>query len=423
MINVNMFEKDNLKVLGLLVRFNRNNMGLSLRDLGQLANVSHTQISNFERGIVILNSRTINDIFKVLKINFYDGKDISEEFDRYFKQIFKHIMFYDYDEAKILIEEIEVKKDIYENSILVVNFIIIRLLYYIITNTYLEDKDRILSQTENILEFFSDTQKQLFYFIQGLDKLNVEYYYDSRMFFRKALSLGNSKIDILIKEHYVVTLSKAYKWVDARLIADECILEYESQMNYVRAMRLRTRVAYDQIQIYHYDEAKEIYNYVKDFSIRYNVKDLENRCNTRLEYIAVLEKKYDIAERYLEKVGPEYAKIYYYVKFYILENKKDKEKIINYYNEIINLSIGSKFKDFADHFTVLMMKNNNLSMDKKVYERILWKLLDLSLSRDDADTIEYTAKTLIDFYKKERYYKKALEASEIYLHYLKFGVK
>ena len=70
MINVNMFEKDNLKVLGLLVRFNRNNMGLSLRDLGQLANVSHTQISNFERGIVILNSRTINDIFKVLKIKF-----------------------------------------------------------------------------------------------------------------------------------------------------------------------------------------------------------------------------------------------------------------------------------------------------------------------------------------------------------------
>lgn len=423
MRNINMVEKKNLKVLGLLVRLNRNNMGLSLRDLGQLANVSHTQISNFERGIIILNSRTINDILKVLKIDFYDEKEISDEFDKYYTQIFKHIMFYDYDEAKLLIEEIEVKKEIYENSILVVNFTIIRLLYYIITNTYLEDKDRILSQNANILEFFSDNQKQLFYFIQGLDKLNDEYYKDSRMLFKKALTIGNSKIDILIKEHYVVTLSKAYKWVDARLIADDCILKYETQLNYVRAMRLRTRIAYDQIQIYHYDEAKEIYNHVKDFSIRYNVKDLENRCNTRLAYIAVLEKKYDIAESYLNKVTPDYAKIYYYIKFHILENKKDKGDLIKFYNGVLDSSIGHEFKDFAADFTVLMMKTNNLKMDKAVYEKNVWELLQLSLRRDDAENIEFTVKTLIDFYKKERHYKKSMEASEIYLHYLKYGVQ
>lgn len=422
MINIDLFDKENIKVLGLLVRFKRNNSGLSLRDLGQLANISHTLISNFERGIVIPHSTTINDIFTVLGIDFYEGNGLIEDFNKLYKRIFKHILFYEYDDAKLLIEEIEIKKDIYENSVLVVNFTMIRLLYYIITNRYLENKDEILKQNENIVDFFSDNQKQLFYFIQGLDKLNDEFYKDSRVFFEKALTLGNPKIDLLIKEHYVITLSKAYKWVDARLIADECILEYESQINYIRAMRLRTRVAYDQIQIYHYEDAKETYNFVKDFSIRYNVKDLENRCNTRLSQIAFMQKDFDLAEFYIEKVTPEYAKIYYYIKFYILLNKKDSKKLAEYYNEVMNLELAKKFQSFANHFTMFMFRFNAIDMDRKDYEILLRNQLDFSVKCDDAEVIEYTTKTLIGFYKESRQYKKGLEVSEIYLHYLKYGV-
>ncbi|MCD6482157.1 MAG: helix-turn-helix transcriptional regulator, partial [Candidatus Izimaplasma sp.] len=45
-------EKRNLKVLGVIVRVNRVRLGYSLRDLAKLINVSHTSISNFEKGII-----------------------------------------------------------------------------------------------------------------------------------------------------------------------------------------------------------------------------------------------------------------------------------------------------------------------------------------------------------------------------------
>lgn len=423
MIDIELVDKSNYKILGLLVRYNRNNQGLSLRDLGQLANISHTLISNFERGLVIPNKLTINDIFNTLKIDFFDANDVKDEFDSLYYKIFKHILFYEYDQVKTLIKQLESKKHIYENSILIVKYTLIRLLYYIMTDRYLEDKDKILKQNEKIIEYFSETQKKLFYFILGIDKINEESYKEARMLFVKALSLGNTKIDVLIKEHYVITLSKAYKWVDARLVADECILEYEKQTNYIRAMRLRTRVAYDQIKIFHYDDAKDIYQYVKDFSKRYKVQALENRCNTNLAYIAALEGDFELSEYYINEVKPEYTLLYYSIKFQILDRKNNKKELQDYYNEVVSKLTSKKNNDFLAYFRVKNMESDDELYDKNEYEKTLNYLLKSALKRDDAEVIEYSSKTLLKYYKEERKYKSAMEVSEVYLHYLKYGVK
>lgn len=421
MLNIDSFEKDNLKVLGLLVRYKRILMGYSLRKLGEITNISHTLISNFERGIMIPHNETIKDIFKVLELEFYDDPEISVRFMKYYNKIFKHMLYYEYEEAAELIHEIEKERHIYENSKEVINFTIIRCLYYVLTNTHKEEKDKILNQYEVILDFFSDKQKQLFYFIRGIDVLNQEFYKEARILFRKALKIGDHKLDLLINEHYVMALSKSNKFVDARITAEECIREYEQQTNYIRAMRLRTRIAHDYIKILKFDEAKKVYNYVYDFAKKYKVKNLENRCNTRMAMIAVFEKKFDVAEEYINRVTPVYTKIYYYIKFDIIIHRGNEEELLNYYNSLMKEEWVEKHTKSKNFFKLILMRSNEKYMVKKEYVLLLKEQIEMAFKSDDAEMVEVASKFLLRFYKSERQYKKGLEVSERFLHYLRYG--
>ena len=421
MLNINSFEKDNIKVLGLLVRYKRINLGYSLRDLGDITKISHTLISNFERGIIIPHHETIKDIFNVLELEFYDDHKILDNFMIVYNKIFKHILFYEYDEAKKIIHEIEKDRHIYENSKEVINFTIIRCLFYVLTNTYIEEKDKIIKQYEVVLDFFSDDQKQLFYFIKGLDNLNRELYRETRIYFEKALKIGDNKIDLLIKEHYVVALSKSNRFVDSKMIADECILEYERQTNYIRAMRLRTRIAHDYIRLLKFEDAKEIYNYVYNFSIKYKVKDLENRCNTRLANIAYFEKDYELAKEYLEKVTPVFSMMYYYIKLEVIFHTGTEEELVDYYNLLMSYDWVDKYPKTKNFFKVAIMRYSDKFMNKKEYEKILINQVEYALKSDDAEMLEVSSKFLMRFYKNERKYKKGLEVSEKFLHYIRYG--
>lgn len=423
MINIESFEKDNMKVLGVLVRYKRISLGYSLRDLGQITNISHTLISNFERGIMLPHNDTIKEIFNVLELKFHDDPAISVKFAVYYNRIFKHIVYHEYIDAGVLIAEIEKDRDIYENSKEVINFTIIRCLFYVLSNTYIEEKDKILDQYEVVLEFFSDKQKQLFYFIKGMDVLNREYYKDARAYFIKALHIGDHKLDLLINEHYVIALSKSNKFVDARKIAEECILEYEKQTNYVRAMRLRTRIANDFIRIHKYDDAIKMYNYVHDYAIKYNVKQLENRCNTRFAQIAMISGNVKLTEEYLQKVTPEFSKMYYYLSFDILASKNDESGLLKLYKKLMSKDWVKKQQKTKNFFELILMRFSDKYMDKKRFVKILNEQIDIGLKCDDSEMVEVASKMLAEHYKNERAYKKGFDVYERLLHYIKFGTE
>jgi len=417
MLAIDSYEKENLKVLGLLVRYRRVNLGLSLRDLGELTNISHTLISNFERGVMIPHYETIKDIFEVLKLEFYDHHLILDDFSNVYNKVFKHLLYHEYEEAAEIIYEIEKDRHIYENSREVINFTVIRCLFYILTNTFINEKDKVLNEYEVVLEFFTDNQKQMFYFIKGLDKLNQEFYKEAMDYFKKALHIGNSDVDLLINEYYVIALSKSNMFIVSRDIARDCIVAYEQQTNYIRAMLLRTRIANDLMRIKKYDEAKKIYNYIYNFSIKYNIKDLENICNTRLSYIALLQNEYDIIEKYLDKATPGNDTLYYYMKFDIMARKKDKEGIIKLYNKYMQIDWIKNHRKTSNFFKLILMRNCEEYMDKKEYERIHLEQIDIAIRSDDAEMFEVTTKFLMKFYKSERQYKKGFLLSEKFLQY------
>ncbi|MCK5388553.1 MAG: helix-turn-helix transcriptional regulator, partial [Candidatus Izimaplasma sp.] len=311
-------------------------MGYSLRDLAKLANISHTLISNFEKGLLTPHSDTISDIFRILKLEYHDDPMISERFKALYQKAFKHILYYEYEEAEKVIKEIEKDKEIYEHSIEVINFAIILCLYYAVSNVYFEHFSRYLAQYEVVLDFLSPNQRQMYFFIKGLDYINNEQYRDARMFFKKALSIGDTKMDVLIKDYYVIGLSKSNKFVDSNKYALEVIKEFESQTNYVRAMRLRTRIAYDYFRINKFEESEKLYKQVLDFAIKYKIRDLENRCNCRLALLALVKGERDKEEGYINKVDPYFNRLYHYLKLDIAAYKKNEQEFLRLYEEYIS---------------------------------------------------------------------------------------
>ncbi len=189
----------NLSILGILIRVARLKQGYSLRNLSSLTQFSHTLISNIEKGKQIPSEETLIDIFKVLKLKLFTSKNIEEEMTYYFNTIFSHIINHHYELAEKLVKEMEKNSHQYENSYEVVNYFIIRCLFYSITNTDLEEKEERISQYGKVFELFNPKQKQLLYFIKGLDYLNDDNYKLASDNFEMAIKIGDRDIKSLIK--------------------------------------------------------------------------------------------------------------------------------------------------------------------------------------------------------------------------------
>lgn len=415
-------ENQNLKVLGILVRVKRNQLGYSLRDLAQLANISHTLISNFEQGKLVPHQETIEDLVEVLGITYHTDPSISEEVTRLYNQAFHHIVLYEYEDAKRIIDQIEQQLDVYENSIEAVNVAIIRCLFYAISNMFFEEFDQILAQYEVVLDFLTDSQKQLFYFIKGLNFVNKEYYYDARQCFETALTIGNDELDLLIQEYYVITLSKSNKYVDARIIAEEAIVQFEKQTNYVRAMRLRTRIAYDLYRINLFEEAEAIYHMVLPFAQKFQVQDLMDRCHTRLSLLHFIKQDYEQSKVHLDQVTPGYNRLWYYLQFDLAFAHHDVEAVNRLYHQFVKLDWVQRSEKTTLFFELIPMRIDAGRMDKQKFEQNLIRLVELGHQSDDGEMIEAACTMLSKFYKNERKYKAALNVLQMLLDYNKNGI-
>ena len=116
MSKLNGQQKENLKALGIIVKYNRLRKGLSLRELAAKAKMSHTLISNIEKGHISANMNTLNELFRVLQIEFYYDPIVSKEFNELYNKIMTHILNYEYYQARKLLDILEQKSDIYISS-------------------------------------------------------------------------------------------------------------------------------------------------------------------------------------------------------------------------------------------------------------------------------------------------------------------
>ena len=96
-VNLQIDKKHSSVILGLTLRFARLKSGYSLRDMGELANISHTLIGNVETGKTTASPETLRDLFVILGIDYIDNDELITEFTRVYNRVFVNLFSYHYD--------------------------------------------------------------------------------------------------------------------------------------------------------------------------------------------------------------------------------------------------------------------------------------------------------------------------------------
>lgn len=410
--------KLNKSVLGILIRVARIEQGYSLRSLSSLTDISHTLISNIEKGIQPPSDATLVDIFRVLKLKLYTSKEIGKEMAYFYKNILENLVNNQYEEAEKLVREMEKKANLYENSYEVINYFVIRCLFYTITDTFLDTIYKTIKQYEKVIEFFTDEQKQLFYFIMGLDNLNSNKYKQASEYFEKALVLGNKDLDVVIKEYLVVALNKQYKFIDSVTYAESTIEEFEEKTIYIRAMKCRLSIAKVYTQILKLDQAQNLIDYVESFANQFSIDILTNRCHILNAEIMFFKKEYANAVKELEQHTVQDSKHLILPKFRAYLMSKDK-RLFAYYKDIMESKKDVIQRNEYLLIKVLMMWTDLEIRDDTEYVNGLNELINTSIEIHDQEVIGLTHNLLIDFYREKRKYKKALEIADSLLMHKK----
>lgn len=413
-------QESNRRVLGILIKRERLEQGYSLRELAKETNISHTLISNIENGKQIANEATLEDIFKALDLEFYDNSELQIDFMQYYEEILKYLLGYEYQKAQKLTDEIEIFEDRLIRSYFAIDYFLIKTLSRTLIKTINSEVTDIINTYEDLIELFSPKQKQLFYFVSGLDYLNRERYVNASSKMMKALQIGDRNLDVFIKEYLVRAFIRQYKFTDTMAIAQEAVQEFERRTEYLRAMRVRLTIIRIYLHIMKLDKVDEMLTYVESFASKMNIVSLIDHCMFLRSKASFQKKHYKDSEYYLNQHSNQQNPWLILPRFRTLTMLKD-EKVHTFYKDIIeNKSTEITLK------TLLLIKvlyQHHFKDDStEEYLSDLEALTEEAVQSMDQELITLSYNLQIVFYKQARKYKKALDVVDKFLHLKKLYI-
>ncbi|AIO19695.1 hypothetical protein KQ51_01821 [Candidatus Izimaplasma bacterium HR1] len=399
------------KELGQLLRFYRLREGYSLRDLGLLARISHTFIANIEQGKVHGSDNTLRELYNVLNVEFYDISDLRDEFVEIYDVAFDYLYKYEYTRAIVEMEKLLEKEEIYVHSALITEYGLIKFFYQALLKKTTEDSSVCMNIYGRMKGNFSDRQLQLFHLIEGVNLYNEGKYVASQKSLYQALTVGNSKLDYLIKVYIVKCKVKTFSFMDVVQIGEETIDFFEDNVIYLRAMELRLSIAYSYILVRKFKDAKSLLNNVYDFSTNFNAIYLIEETKLLLGALELLVGNIEFAEEYLGSYKTRNTIIYFLLMRVAYENNDSKEVKRLYDEYLVFTESRPKVKeDLLVQISIWEM--GLVAYNEQDYLATIDKIIQLSEEANDIEVIDISYNFLIRHYKKKRMYKKAFEASE-----------
>lgn len=414
-------DKSNQIVLGILIRTTRIEKGYSLRQLAEIVKISHTLISNIETGKQVPSGITLSDIFKALDLKLYESKLIHEEMKYFYNEIFKTLFSYEYEEAYEFVKRMESKAHVYEYSYEVVNYNIIRCLYYTLTNTNHLDTDKVLNKYETIVGFLNDYQQQMFYFCSGLDALNKEMYKDATLNFNIALTMGNRHVDVLIKEYNARSLIRQYKFTDTMSMCKEAIEEFEERTEYIRAMRVRLSIVRVYLHIMKLSEVEKLTEYVERFAVKMKIQSLVDQCHVIKATSNFYKKDYKKAEFSLRKHENQETTWLILPWFRIYTMLRDGRVHDYYKNVVLKRQSELTRKKFLLIKVLYLWHFPEFRKDDDYLASVV-ELIEEGKKSMDQEVITLSHNLHIIYYKEKRSYKKALDIVEEFLQLKKIYI-
>ncbi|MCF7925907.1 MAG: helix-turn-helix domain-containing protein [Candidatus Izimaplasma sp.] len=410
-----------LKLLGVLIRYNRNQKGLSLRQLAKLSNMSHTLISTIETGKVVPNKDTLIDLFNVLDIDFYDSDVLKNDFNNLSKKLKRHLFNYEFEEAKGIAEAIFKHENEYQNSPLLIEYTLVKYLYLVLPFDKTINYDAQLATLESVFEYLTNEQKQMWLFIKGVNFSNTRRFNKATEYLLQARKLGDHHLEPYINAIITYAYVHRYMFMDAIETGRATILELEKIMNYKWAMDVRLSLGKAFSLVRRFDKAKELYDKVRKFAYQYDVALLQNKCDLFTAEMYHRKNDLEMARHYIQKVFHK-GIYYYYAAMHIYGKLGDKDRIIDMFKTIQHLD-DYQFS-YRSRLIFAIMKKMFILEDRtsEEYAKQLEEVLDISFRGEQQETIEVASELLMEYYHQKRQYKRAFEYCEQAYKVRRYGV-
>ena len=413
------FSKENLKVLGIVIRSKRIEKELSLRDLSAITSISHTLISNIEKGKQTPNQDTLKDIMNALDLEFHTDEETMTEMTELSLKLISFLSQFEYEQAKIIMDKLTEKEKTYLSSPQVVNYMIVKYLFIAVTNVEDTDINHVLEHYSNVVEFFTDLQTQAYYFVKGLNHLNNEYFNKALESFEQALSIGDKAYDVFIKEYMIITMVRQFKFMDSFRVANDIISEYEKRTIYVRAMRVKLQIARVYLVINKFDDMNELLNQVYNFASKFEVLSLLEEVLLLRAAVAIRHNDLDSAEQIIAEMPFQKSISTALYKFRVTYNKGEITALEKLYYEVMTYPEVLKHYKLPNYFTMLAMYKVPSLMNEEKYITIANKLVEDAIERNDQEFIGLAYNYIFEFYYSKRQYKKATDVAQNFLQHKK----
>ncbi len=407
----------NLKVLGLVIRSKRIEKGLSLRDMSAITLVSHSLISNIEKGIQTPNKETLKSIMENLDLRFYNDPAMMDEMTNLSRRFLSLLENNEYEQAKVVYNKIIEKEDIYLYSPQLVNYILVKYLFIAMTNVQDTDIDDMLSHYKGMLEFFTELQQQAYYFIEGLNHLNNERYNKSLSSFTIATNRGDKYYDVYIKEYMVISMVRQFKFMDSFRIANEIITEFEKRTIYYRAMKVKLQLARVNLVIMKFDDMRTILDQVYNFASKFEVMSLLEEVLLLRAAIEIKLNNLEEAENYISQMPYQKSISSALLRFRIAYIRNQPLEIEKLYLKVMKYPEVKNHYKLPGYFTVLTMYKVPSLMDEDKYLESLTKMVDDAVENNDQEIIGLGFNYLFEYYSSKRQYKKATDVAKEFLQH------
>ena len=245
--------KDNKKIIGSIIKFNRINQNMSQKALSKGICVA-SYLSRIESGDLIPSEEVISILFTRLGLSFNDSEEFLEKGIASLKLFFDKLHFNEFDLTNKLFNELESQENDYTTSPLVIDYFLAKLARYCSTPNR-EKFESSKSLLHSSFELLSPQQKFLYNFYVGVDELNLS----------QDKSIGKNLIAQALNYkdngHCYFWLSYAYRIENNPIKSYDCIKKaldlYVSEGNIISIMSCYEKIAEVHFMLDNYSDAIE----------------------------------------------------------------------------------------------------------------------------------------------------------------------
>lgn len=288
--------KDNKKIIGSIIKFNRINQNISQRALSRGICVA-SYLSRIESGDLIPSEEVISIIFNRLGLTFNDSQEFLEKGTNRLKLFFNKLHFNEFDLTNEIFNELESQENNYITSPLVIDYSLAKLARYCSTPNR-EKFESSKSLLHSSFELLSPQQKFLYNFYVGVDELNLS----------QDKSIGKNLIEEALNYkdngHCYFWLSYAYRIENNPIKSYDCIKKaldlYVAEGNIISIMSCYEKIAEVHFMLDNYSDAITYLKISLSIAEKLNNKYFIEHLNSIISWAYYRLKDYSTSLTYLK---------------------------------------------------------------------------------------------------------------------------